>query len=65
MCNCIFSCNSDELENKIAELEAEKLESSGQLNEKEEVIVEFIGSMNEIQENLARIKERGYHDGSF
>lgn len=53
-----FSCNSDELENKIAELEAEKLESSGQLNEKEEVIVEFIGSMNEIQENLARIKER-------
>jgi len=53
-----FSCNTDELENKIAELEAEKAESAGQLNEKEDVIVGFIGDMNEIQENLAKIKER-------
>lgn len=53
-----FSCNTDELENKIAELEAEKLESNGQLDDKEELIVEFIGDMNEIQANLATIKER-------
>lgn len=53
-----FSCNTDELENKIAELEAEKAASSGQLDEKEELIVEFIGNMNEIQANLAEIKER-------
>ncbi len=53
-----FSCNTDELENKIAELEAEKVASSGQLDEKEELIVEFIGDMNEIQANLATIKER-------
>ena len=53
-----FSCNTDELENKIAELEAEKVASSGQLDEKEELIVEFSGDMNEIQANLATIKER-------
>lgn len=53
-----FACNTDELENKIAELEAEKAASSGQLDEKEELIVEFIGDMNEIQANLAEIKER-------
>ncbi|MDF1671906.1 MAG: hypothetical protein P1U41_00235 [Vicingaceae bacterium] len=56
--NVFFSCNTDELENKIAELEAEKLESNGQLDDKEELIVEFIGDMNEIQANLAQIKER-------
>jgi len=53
-----FACNTDELERKIAELEAEQLEASGQLAGKEELIVDFIGSMNEIQENLATIKER-------
>lgn len=53
-----FACNTDELENKIAELEAEKLEASNQLNGKEELIVDFIGSLNEIEGNLALIKER-------
>jgi DNA repair exonuclease SbcCD ATPase subunit len=53
-----YACNNDELENKIAELEAEKTEASGQLDGKEEVIVDLIGSMNEIQENLLKIKER-------
>lgn len=53
-----FSCNTDELENKIAELEAEKAEAAGQLDDKEGLIVEFIGDMNEIQTNLAAIKER-------
>ncbi|MGB0886995.1 MAG: hypothetical protein ACPGSL_02630 [Vicingaceae bacterium] len=54
----LFACNTDELENKIAELEAEKLEANSQLNGKEELIVDFIGSLNEIEENLATIKER-------
>ncbi len=53
-----FSCNTDELESKIAELEAEKSEAFGQLDDKEAMIVDFMGSMNEIQENLAQIKER-------
>ena len=53
-----FSCNTDELENKIAELEAEKLEANGNLEGKEAIIVDFIGSMNEIEANLAEIKER-------
>ncbi|PCI93195.1 MAG: hypothetical protein COB15_16805 [Flavobacteriales bacterium] len=54
----LFACNTDELENKIAELEAEKLEANGNLEGKEAIIVDFIGSMNEIEANLAEIKER-------
>ena len=54
----LFSCNTDELENKIADLEQEKLASNTNLEGKEAVIVDFIGSMNEIQDNLAKIKER-------
>lgn len=53
-----YACNTDELENKIADLEAENLENVDELGSKEEVIVDLIGSMNEIQENLAKIKER-------
>ena len=53
-----FACNTDELENKIAELEAEKLEANSNLEGKEAVIVDFMGSMNEIEANLAKIKER-------
>jgi DNA repair exonuclease SbcCD ATPase subunit len=54
----IFACNNDELEDKIAQLEAEKLEANSNLEGKEELIVDFIGSMNEIEANLAEIKER-------
>jgi hypothetical protein len=54
----IFSCNTDELESKIAELEAEKIETANQINGKEEMISDFIGSLNEIEGNLAIIKER-------
>jgi len=53
-----FACNTDELEQKIAALEAEKLEANSDLEGKEAVIVDFIGSMNEIEANLATIKER-------
>jgi hypothetical protein len=54
----MFACNTDELEQKIAELEAEKIEASGNLEGKEELIVDFMSSMNEIQANLTTIKER-------
>lgn len=54
----IFACNTDELESKIAELEAEKIETANQINGKEEMISDFIGSLNEIEGNLAIIKER-------
>ena len=54
----LFSCNTDELENKIADLEQEKVTANSTLEGKEAVIVDFIGSMNEIQDNLSKIKER-------
>jgi DNA repair exonuclease SbcCD ATPase subunit len=53
-----FACNTDELEQKIADLEAEKLEANVNLEGKEAMIVDFMGSMNEIEANLATIKER-------
>jgi len=52
------SCTNDELENKIADLQADSLATANQLDDKEALIVEFIGDMNEIQANLATIKER-------
>jgi len=54
----LFACNTDELEKKIADLEAEKIEANGNLEGKEELIVDFMASMNEIQANLSTIKER-------
>lgn len=54
----LFSCNTDELENKIADLEHENIAADSNLAGKEAVIVDFIGSMNEIQNNLSKIKER-------
>ena len=53
-----FACNTDELESKIAELEAEKVEAASQIEGKEGMIVDFIVSLNEIEGNLAKIKER-------
>lgn len=54
----MYSCNNDELEAEIADLQNQNSDAQNQLNEKEELIVEFIGSMNEIQDNLTKIKER-------
>lgn len=53
-----FACNTDELEQKIADLEADSLEANSNLEGKEAIIVDFMGSMNEIEANLATIKER-------
>ena len=53
-----FACNTDELEQKIADLEVDRIEANGSLEVKEELILDFMSSMNEIQANLSTIKER-------
>lgn len=54
----IFSCKNDEYEQRISELQQDSLATSGELLSREEEIINFIGSLNEIEENLAQIKER-------
>jgi len=51
-------CNTEELENKILDLEKQNVELQGGSEDKAAVITEFIASMNEIESNLAEIKER-------
>lgn len=53
-----FSCNNDELENRISDLQQDSLSAASELNGKEEEILTYISSLNEIQENLVQIKER-------
>jgi len=53
-----FSCNNDELENRINDLQQDSLSAVSELNGKEEEILTYISSLNEIQENLVEIKER-------
>ncbi len=53
-----FSCNNDELENRIDDLQQDSLNAINELNGKEEEILTYISSLNEIQENLVEIKER-------
>lgn len=53
-----FSCNNDELENRISDLQQDSLSAVSELNGKEEEILTYISSLNEIQENLSQIKER-------
>lgn len=53
----IFSC-TDELEEQISQLERERLTDSTMIVSKEEAIIEFINAMNEIEGNLAEIKEK-------
>jgi DNA repair exonuclease SbcCD ATPase subunit len=52
-----FACTG-ELEEKISDLEAERRLDSAEIGNKEEMIIEFINSMNEIEGNLATIKEK-------
>lgn len=54
----LFSCNTDELENKIAELEQQNHELQGGVTEKDGEIEDYMKSMNEIYDNLAVIKEK-------
>ncbi len=53
-----FSCNNDELENRINDLQQDSLSAISELNGKEEEILTYISSLNEIQENLVEIKKR-------
>ncbi|MCW8898126.1 MAG: hypothetical protein OQJ96_13440 [Flavobacteriales bacterium] len=53
-----FSCNNDELENRINDLQQDSLSAMSELNGKEEEILTYISSLNEIQENLVEIKKR-------
>jgi len=53
-----FACNTDELENKIADLEQQNMELQGGMGEKDGQIEEYMKSMNEIYDNLAVIKEK-------
>lgn len=54
----LFACNTDELENRITELEQENQELQGGVGEKDGQIEEYMKSMNEIYDNLAAIKEK-------
>jgi DNA repair exonuclease SbcCD ATPase subunit len=53
-----FACNTDELENKIADLEQQNHELEGGSSMKDGEIEEYMKSMNEIYDNLATIKEK-------
>ena len=52
-----FACTG-ELEEQIAQLENEKIEANSNLEGKGELIVDFINSLNEIEDNLAQIKTK-------
>ena len=53
-----FACNTDELENKIADLEQQNMELHEGVGDKDGQIEEYMKSMNEIYDNLAVIKEK-------
>lgn len=54
----LFSCKNDEYEARISDMQQDSLATSGELLSREEEIINFIGSLNEIEENLSQIKER-------
>lgn len=54
----LFACNTEELENKISSLEAEKENLSQKYQAKDSSLASFIHSFAEIESNLAEIRER-------
>lgn len=54
----LFSCNNEEYENRISELQQDSLAAFNELGGKEEEILSFIASLNDIEDNLSQIKER-------
>lgn len=54
----LFSCKNDEYEKRISDMQQDSLATSSELLSREEEIINFIGSLNEIEENLSQIKER-------
>lgn len=53
-----FACNTEEYENRISDLQQDSLETSNFSQEQAEQINDYMRSINEIQENLALIKEK-------
>lgn len=54
----LFSCKNEEMENKIADLENQNTALNNGSTEKDNQIETYIQSLNEIQDNLAAIKEK-------
>ena len=54
----LFSCKNEEYENRISELQQDSLTAFNELGGKEDEILEFIASLNDIEDNLSQIKER-------
>ncbi|PKP45874.1 MAG: hypothetical protein CVT95_08005 [Bacteroidetes bacterium HGW-Bacteroidetes-12] len=54
----LFSCKNEEYENRISELQQDSLTAFNELGGKEDEILEFIVSLNDIEDNLSQIKER-------
>ena len=54
----LFSCKDEEMENKVADLENQNTELNNVSTEKDNQIETYIQSLNEIQDNLAAIKEK-------
>jgi hypothetical protein len=53
-----FSCNTEELENKITQLNAENQQLEAKYQSKDSTLTAFINSFAEIEQNLSEIRER-------
>jgi len=53
-----FSCNTEELENKITQLNAENQQLEARYQAKDSSLTAFINSFAEIEQNLSEIRER-------
>ena len=54
----LSSCNSKELEDRIAQLELEKAEIKTEVRQKDASVTAFMTSLSEIEKNLREIRER-------
>ncbi len=54
----VVSCNTKEMENKIASLSAENQKLMAQVQEKDSTVVSFMGALAQVETNLRKIRER-------
>lgn len=54
----VVSCNTKEMENKIASLSAENQKLMEQVQEKDSTVVSFMGALAQVETNLRKIRER-------